>query len=299
MTHAWAAGWRACRRALTVSCGLFCAFASVGRAQPLPPAVKFDLRAARGQVVSPVFEGWYQLDGMTYALFGYYNRNLEEVVDVPVGPDNNVQPGPADQAQPTRFYPGRHFGVFAIALPKDQPKTEVKWTLTVAGQTMAIPSFLDPLYFVFPQREDGGLHPGNTPPVVKLEASGASVQGPAGLTTARTATVGTPLTLEVWVTDDGLPPPAKTPIVRTPGSAISSRPQGLALTWSVYRGPGAARFEPSTPAIEGGKARTVVTFSQPGDYMLHLLASDSRSGTMCCWTNAYVKVKVSGSPAQP
>ena len=34
------------------------------------PVVKFDVRAARGELVSPVYEGWYELGGTTYALFG-------------------------------------------------------------------------------------------------------------------------------------------------------------------------------------------------------------------------------------
>lgn len=269
---------------------------ALGVGAQVPAAVKFDVRAVKGQSVSPVYEGWYQLDGATYALFGYFNRNLEEVVDVPVGVDNSVQPGSIDQAQPTRFFPGRHYGVFAIAVPKDAPRTEMKWTLTAAGQTHSIPAFLDQLYFVFPQREDGGTSPGNTPPVVRFEPSGPAAQGPLGVTTSRTATVERPLTLEAWVADDGLPPPPRVRVAAPPGSALSARPQGLSIRWSVYRGPGSASFSPQTPPVEGGKAQTAVTFRDAGAYVLHLLASDSRSGTMCCWTNGYVKVVAGVNP---
>jgi hypothetical protein len=263
------------------------------------PAVKFDVRAAKGLAVSPVYEGWYQLDGAMYALFGYYNRNLEEVVDVPIGSDNSVQPGPIDQGQPTRFFPGRHYGVFAVALPKDPPKTEVKWALTVAGQTLSIPTLLDPLYFVFPQREDGGAHPGTTPPTLKLEPSGAKAQGPLGARTSRTATVARPLALDVWISDDGLPPPPRVPAATaSPGSALSARPQGLTVRWSVYRGPGRVSFSNPTPTLEDGQARTTVTFQDAGEYVLHVLAIDSRSGTMCCWTNGYVKVVVGNHPKE-
>jgi hypothetical protein len=253
-----------------------------------------DVRATKGAGVSPVYEGWYQLEGKTYALFGYYNHNLEEVVDVPVGPHNSVQPGPVDQAQPTRFLPGRQYGVFTVAVPDDQPKTEVKWTLTVAGQTHSIPAFLDSLYFVFPQREDGGPFPGNTPPTLRLDASGAPAQGPLGVRISRGAIVDRPLTLDAWVSDDGLPPaPRVRRAVPMAGSAQIVRPQGLNLTWTVYRGPGPASFSNPTPPVENGTARTTVTFREAGSYMLHLLASDSRSGTMCCWTNGYVTVAVS------
>ena len=250
------------------------------------PAIKFDVRAAKGRVVSPVYAGWYEADGRRYALFGYSNRNLEEIVDIPIGPHNRVAPGPLDQGQPTRFFPGVNYGVFAAALPKEQPTTEVSWSLTANGQTLSIPASLDPLYFISPQRENGGAYPGNTPPVLKFDPTGASAQGPLGIVASRTATVLRPLTLDVWVADDGLPPP----VVR----GVPSRPQGLALSWQVYRGSGPVSFADQTPAVEQEKARTTVTFSEPGAYMLHLLAIDSRTANRCCWTNGYVKVTVEG-----
>ena len=236
------------------------------------------------------------MDGTRYALFGYSNRNLEEIVEIPIGPDNYVAPGPPDQGQPTRLYPGMYYGVFAAALPKDQPTTEVTWTLTAHGQTLSIPASLDVLYVISPQRENGTAYPGNTPPVLKFDPTGASAQGPHGIVVSRTATVSRPLTLDVWVTDDGLPPPP-----RREGRAPAARrapsrqdPQGLALSWQVYRGTGAATFSDQAPAVEQGKAHTTVTFSAPGDYMLHLLAIDSRSANRCCWTNGYVQVTVKG-----
>jgi hypothetical protein len=293
---------------MTVSgsaCGLriFVLTAAVGAIASLPsapavdvraqsPAVKFDVRAAAGLVVSPVYEGWYEVDGITHVLFGYYNRNIEQIVDVPVGPQNQVAPGPADQGQPTRFFPGMSYGVFAVALPKGQPKTEVTWTLTANGQTMSIPASLDPLYLISPQREDGSAHPGNTPPVVKFDPAGPAAQGPRGIVASRTATVGRPLMLDVRVTDDGLPP--RRPGTRPPAAIRSLHlgAWGMALSWQVYRGSGAVQFSSETPEVEQGTARTTVTFSEPGEYTLHLLAIDSRSATRCCWTNAYVKVTV-------
>jgi hypothetical protein len=156
------------------------------------PAVKFDVRATKGLVVTPVYEGWYEVDGRTYVMFGYYNRNLEEIVDVPIGPQNQLTPGSPDQGQPTRFFPGLYYGVFAVALQNDQPKTEVTWTLTANGQTQTIPAIIDPLYVISPQREHGTEHPGNTPPVVTFDPSGASVQGPYGIRISRTAEVARP-----------------------------------------------------------------------------------------------------------
>ncbi len=249
------------------------------------PALKFDVRAAKGLGVSPVYEGWYAMDGRKYALFGYSNRNLEEIVDIPIGPNNSVAPGPADQGQPTRFFPGVHYGVFAAALPSDQPSTEATWTLTANGQTLSIPVNLNPLYVVSPQRETGTAYPGNTPPVLKFDPAGASAQGPRGIVVSRTATVARPLTLDVSVTDDGLPSGER---------GVTGKHRPLALRWQVYRGAGAARFSDPRPAVEQGKARTTVTFSEPGSYMLHLQAVDSMSINRCCWTNGYVTVTVEG-----
>src|SRR5262245_47662038 len=53
------------------------------------------LSYSRGQNVSPAFEGWEQnADGSFNMMFGYMNRNWEEELDVPVGPENNISPGP-------------------------------------------------------------------------------------------------------------------------------------------------------------------------------------------------------------
>jgi hypothetical protein len=235
--------------------------------------------------VSPVYEGWYAVDGRKYALFGYSNRNLEEIVDIPIGPNNSVAPGPPDQGQPMRFFPGVHYGVFAAALPNDSPTTEVTWTLTANGQTLSIPVNLDPLYLISPQRESGTAYPGNTPPVLKFDQTGAPAQGPHGIVVSRTATVGRPLALDVWVTDDGLP---------SGELGVTGKHRGLALSWRVYRGAGAARFSDPRPAVEQGKAHTTVTFTEPGTYMLHLQAVDSMSINRCCWTNGYVTVTVEG-----
>jgi len=60
--------------------------------------------SAAGQTVTPVFEGWYvNPDGTHGIVFGYYNRNLDEVLDIPIGPDNFMEPGSANQGQPTHF----------------------------------------------------------------------------------------------------------------------------------------------------------------------------------------------------
>ena len=61
---------------------------------------------ATGQNIAPAYEGWERNDDGSFNLvFGYMNRNWEEVIDVPVGPENRIEPGGPDQGQPTHFYP--------------------------------------------------------------------------------------------------------------------------------------------------------------------------------------------------
>ena len=93
-------------------------------------------RYTRGQNVALAFEGWeMNLDGSYNMVFGYLNRNYEEILDIPIGPLNNIEPGGPDQGQPTRFYPRRHKYVFRIRVPKDFGKKELVWTLTAHGKT--------------------------------------------------------------------------------------------------------------------------------------------------------------------
>jgi hypothetical protein len=53
-----------------------------------------------------------------------------------------------------------------------------------------------------------------------------------------------------------------------------------------------------TPKISAfsGKATTTATFSEPGDYVLHVVANDYSGegglGFQCCWTTAQVNVLV-------
>jgi hypothetical protein len=175
----------------------------------------------------------------------------------------------------------------------------------VQGRSFAIPSSFDQQYLIEPLKEMGGSNPGNTPPTLRFTADGPHAQGPAGMIVSRTAKVGVPLPLDVWLLDDGLPPPqprpATPPVPRAataaPPSATVARAlaavPGLSVSWSLYRGDGMVDFANATPALEKGKASTTATFRAPGEYMLRALASDgSIPSAQCCWTNAYIKVTV-------
>src|SRR4029079_6075025 len=88
------------------------------------------LTYTRGQNVAPAYEGWEQdADGVKYFLFGYMNRNWEQELDVPVGPDNSFNIGGADQGQPTHFLPRRNRFVFRVRVPNGfSDKDELVWT---------------------------------------------------------------------------------------------------------------------------------------------------------------------------
>ncbi len=61
-------------------------------------AGQLPLQPARdsGQSVTPAFEGWYpNPDGSHTLLIGYFNRNVKETLDIPVGPNNRIEPGGA------------------------------------------------------------------------------------------------------------------------------------------------------------------------------------------------------------
>ena len=240
------------------------------------------IRHDRGQSVSPVYEGWYRLpDRSIAASFGYFNRNYVEEVRIPVGPGNRIAPGAADQGQPTHFFPRRHIGVFVIAIPAGT-EGDVTWTLTARGETLEIPVNLDSEYLIEPHRAAAGPSPGNTPPVLRLDPEEARAEGPRGKVWERTATAGSPLALDVRVTDDGL------------GSG-RDEPE-LAVRWRKFRGPGTVTFGEESPAVADGRASTTVTFDEPGDYVLYVVATDgSRQSNQCCWTNGYVRVRVAGA----
>src|SRR5437764_11605707 len=89
------------------------------------------LTYSRGQNVSPAYEGWEQnADGSFSFLFGYMNRNWEEEIDLPVGPDNDIEPGGPDQGQPTHYLPRRNRFIFKVRVPRDFGQKEMVWTLT-------------------------------------------------------------------------------------------------------------------------------------------------------------------------
>lgn len=248
-----------------------------------------------GQSVTAAFEGWFaNPDGTFSILFGYFNRNFKEELDIPIGPENRIEPGGPDQGQPTHFLPRRQWGVFTVTVPKDFGAKKLTWTLVANGKTTQVPAGLDPLWEVAPFKDATN----NTPPYLGFAQSGPFANGPHGPSTALTAAVQTPLLLTIWVADDANVIPG----------ATRPRTPAVVLSWSKYRGPGAVTFGSDKPAIEtadvpapgvvafSGKASTTATFSEPGEYILRVVANDwsgeGGRGFQCCWSNAQVKVSV-------
>ena len=230
------------------------------------------LTYTKGQNISPAYEGWEQApDGTRYFLFGYMNRNWEEEIDIPIGPDNGFNGGDADQGQPTHFLPRRNRFVFRVRVPANfGVKDELVWTLTVRGKTEKAYATLRPDYIVddvVKASETGALGAGTSSPEVRSNKPPiVSVQE----LKVRSVKVGDPLTLVSEVKDDGIPKPrdlarvaaaqaraaaqtsGATPAAGPPRNPAMSPPTritvgknlGLHVSWFLYRGPGKVTFDP-------------------------------------------------------
>lgn len=258
---------------------------------PLGAQLPFNSPKASGDSVSPAFEGWYRNPDGTFTIsFGYYNRNSSEVVEIPIGKDNFVSPGPQNQGQPSEFSPRRHFGVFGVKVPADFGKKEIVWTLTFRGATYAIPGSLHQNWQIDALEGEAGS--GNTPPALRFSENGAEGRGPYGITSGPIqASVGQPTTLTVWGRDDGKG-------ATSVASAGRGTPVPVNLAWFKHQGPGKVQFEPASGRIAaaGGQAATQASFSAPGDYIVRVRANDSAVAgaghAQCCWTNGFLKVTV-------
>jgi hypothetical protein len=266
--------------------------ACVWAQQPLP----MEPPHTAGQSITGAFEGWFaNPDGTFSILLGYFNRNTQESIDIPVGPNNHIDPGGPDQGQPTHFVPGRMWGSFVVKVPKDFGARKLTWTIVANGKPTVIPLNIATDWEVSPF-VDGTQ---NAPPYIGFSENGPFVNGPVGHSTALKAAAGVPLPLTVWVADDAHLVPGMTR-PRTPP---------VSLRWTQFRGPGSVTFSEARPPVEkvefkapektafSGKATTTATFSEPGEYVLAVAANDwtgvGGGGFQCCWTNAQVKVSVS------
>ena len=157
--------------------------------------------------MSPAYEGWeVGADGTKYFVFGYMNRNWQEEIDVPIGPENSFNIGNPDQGQPTHFLPRRNRFMFRVPVPKGFSDTdELVWTLTTHGKTEKAYASLRLDYQiddVVRASETGALGAGSSSPEIRSNRPPSiEIQGRKSLT----AKVGEPVTLTAVVADDGIP----------------------------------------------------------------------------------------------
>ena len=263
------------------------------------------VRYATGQNVVPVFEGWERnADGTFNMVFGYMNRNYEEEIDLPVGPENT-----SNLARPIRA--SRRISIPAASNSSSRcacPRTGEEGSGLdphLHGKTEKAYASLLPFWelglFVYQENRGSTADITDTP-----EPNAAPTITMAGASTV-TSPAGATLPLVVDVSDDGHPTPRKRPATATPavrrdsdGAVITATgtpgPGGqgprrenpltqavvrlepgvaLGVTWVVYRGDAAAvKFEPQRVGVVDGKAKTAVTVSKPGVFTLRAYADD-------------------------
>jgi hypothetical protein len=242
---------------------LFLFLVAVPLASQTPP---YGDRISRGRDVTPAYEGYRRNADGTYTMyFGYLNRNYEEELDIPIGPDNNVDPG-GDRGQPTHFYPRRNSFLFTVVVPKDWGlERKVVWTLTIRGKTNQAKGWLQPEWEINDEivmmNSAGAADLENKPPVI----TGAGPQ---------TVTLPNTVTLTATAQDDGRPRSRRVNL--DPEGADASAP-GLSVRWIHYRGPAGVKFGPGAAASGYEKpvtATTTASFKTPGIYVLRAVASD-------------------------
>ena len=263
------------------------------------PALSAQAPATSDRNIAPAFEGWEQNpDGSFNLVFGYLNRNWDRAIDVPIGPDNNVEPGGPDQGQPTHFLPRRSRFLFRVHVPADFGDNEVVWTLRSDGVTERAYGTLRPDYFIDDiviMNNNGAGGPGGGAYNISVNVGPElAVEGAQ----TRHVKVGEPVTLTAYATDDDMPKrrpmPPPDPLGSLNGTPNSA--SGLRFAWFVYRGAGSVTFDPpqynvwedprpgaNSPWAQGWAPppipednRWVVdaTFDEPGTYVLRGQAHD-------------------------
>ena len=254
------------------------------------------LRPEGGPVI-PTFEGWFQNADGSYGLcFGYFNVNTEEVLEIPLGEDNFMEPREFDGMQPTTFLPvpdggRRYYCAVTVRVPETFGEDEdVVWTLRSQGVAHSVPGRIR--YTAYNLEEPMQETRRTVAPTLNfLDLDGGEVMGRAGVAFGPIeADVGKPLPLVVR---------ASRPV--NPYVEDDLRP--INLLWFKHQGPGDVTFsqdrievpfETLTESKDGRETETEVTFAETGEYVLRLQAYHSFSDFefQCCLTNAYLRVSV-------
>jgi hypothetical protein len=240
-----------------------------------PTAVRY----LRGQSLQPVYEGWSpNADGSFAMWFGYLNRNYEERLNIPVGPDNGFGEAGDDRGQPEYFQTRRQQFAFKVDVPADWPSDrDLVWTVKANGTTLKAYGSLWPVWEI-----DQHTISANRGSRTAVDFDEPPNEAPTIVATPpdQTVSLGSPLTLSIGVSDDGNPKPRADRGARVAGigpRATEEPPlnQSLRVSWVQWRGPGTASFNPAVVRVADGKATTTVAFDKPGSYVLRAYAEDA------------------------
>jgi hypothetical protein len=171
---------------------------------------------SKGNFVAPYFDGYYPNEDGTYTIsFGFMNRNDEDLIEIPLGPDNFIEPAEFDGVQPTSFpvvsYPGfggpRERGAFGVVVPGDF-EGDVWWTLTTDGYTTRVPGRLYSPGLVIKGAYELSTTPmaaGSLRPTIRFTEGGADDWGIEGIEHPETfaTRVGEPIEVRFWAFDRG------------------------------------------------------------------------------------------------
>lgn len=272
-----------------------------------------------GEQIIPILEGWYgESDGSVTASLGYMNRN-KEAVDVPIGPNNFIEPERFNGMQPTHFESGRETGSFTIRIPADmvQAGEDVWWNIKFGeGEMLRVPARKTNGAYQL----DRNVRPqGTIEPLGWVNEGGPTGVGPTGVLDDHRGAVRVGQQVELTVHADDKS-------VRDASDPRFQVPLNLRLTFKKHQGPGNIEFarHPNHPEVAAstgrrpvaggfpgnnnqpnvvvlpqprGTATVYASFSEPGEYIVKTVidnwnAPDSSEGNQCCWTNVFTRVTV-------
>ena len=273
------------------------------------------VRATGGPVV-PIFEGWFpNPDGSYQLCFGYFNTNTETVFDIPIGPNNFIEPEEFNGLQPTHFEPQpdggrRHYCVLSVTVPEDWGDKDVRWTLVdeMTGQEFSSPGRL--IHSTY--RHDEPLQPSRVK-IVRLRFAFKRKD-----LFLRAVGFGRGMASEILQTRVGKPIELSAR-VRRDNPFREADDRSIRVRWFKYQGPGKVTFNPNWSSwkeervgwVEAsswlgsefsyGEDITEAVFSMAGEYVLQVQAYNDVGRSAyetqdfefwCCWTNAFVKINV-------
>ena len=260
-----------------------------------------------GQPVIPIFDGWVlEEDGTATLCLGYFNLNFDEALEIPLGPNNYIEPARYDGIQPTYFNPvplrardkQRNYCVLTFNVPEGDAE-RIVWHLGRDYKDYSVPAHSQAEHFrvhdvFFPtDRADRG---GSMAPLVRFvepagpEGIGKGIRGGKRVGPV-SATVGEPLSLTLAVRQ---PSPEDYPEV----APYTGEPKSFEVTWQKYSGPpdilGIVTFSENEFEVGPGEAlaETTAMFREPGEYVLLVQVLGGGYDNQCCWTNGYVEVTV-------